>query len=105
MPQWKRDAPADRARYPDERWRGTCARESAALLLRYDHHVVWIGGRAALLLTYAWATQPLDAWLEPLAFEVSFTYARGHPRAPAEVQALVDSLTLRPDDANVERDR
>jgi hypothetical protein len=26
-------------------------------------------------------------------------------RAPAEVQALVDSLTLRPDDANVERDR
>ncbi|MBV9880595.1 MAG: hypothetical protein JO180_08865 [Gemmatirosa sp.] len=96
MPRWSRDTAALRARYPDERWVGTCARGDAALLLRYDHHVVWIGGRPALLLTYGWAAEPLEAQPEPLRFEVSFTYARGHPAAPPAVQALVDGIALAP---------
>jgi hypothetical protein len=94
MPQWSRDSDALRSRYPDERWVGTCSREAAALLLRYDHHVVWVSGRAALLLTYAWAAEGLEAHTEPLAFTISFTYASGHPAAPHEVQALVDGLTF-----------
>ena len=94
MPRWSRDFDALRARYPDERWVGACARADAALLLRYDHHVVWVDGRPALLLTYAWAVEGLDALPEPLAFEVSFTYPRGHPAAPREVQAVVDRIVF-----------
>ena len=96
MPRWNRDADSLQARYPDERWTGSCARSDAGLLLRHDHHVVWIGGRAALLLTSSWATKELDEWEEPLQFEVSFTYPRGHPSAPSEVQAVVDRLDFAP---------
>jgi hypothetical protein len=66
------------------------------VLLRYDHHVVRIGGRPALLLTYGWAATPPEDWPERLRFEVSFTYARGHPAAPPSAQALVDGLTFAP---------
>ena len=96
MPQRSRDLDAPRARYPDERWAATCSREVAARLLRYDHHTAWIDGRPALLLTYHWAAEPLDAQPEPLTFEVSFTYARGHSSAPSDVQALVRTLTFAP---------
>ncbi|HEY3287272.1 MAG TPA: hypothetical protein VGJ96_09185 [Gemmatimonadaceae bacterium] len=96
MPRWSRDAAVLHRRYPDERWVGSCSRADAAFLLRYDHHVVWVGGRPALLLTYAWAAAGLDAHAEPLAFEVSFTYPRGHRAAPREVQAVVDRIPFAP---------
>jgi hypothetical protein len=95
MPQWSRDRSGDAAKYPDERWVATCPRADAALLLRYDHHTVWIQGRPALLRTYHWAATPLDEQPDPLQFEVSFTYAAGHPNAPAPVQAVTDRLTFR----------
>ena len=96
MPRWTRDSAILAERYPDERWVGTCSRADAAVLLRYAHHVVRIGGRPALLLTYPWAAEGLDALAEPLAFAVSFTYPRGHPAAPPDVQALVDRLVFAP---------
>jgi hypothetical protein len=96
MPQWSRDRAVDRAKYPDERRRSRCPRTAAPLLLRYDHHVVWLDGRAALLLTYRWAEQSPDSWPDELPFEVSFTYAPGHPAAPAEVQRIVETLTFSP---------
>lgn len=96
MPQWSRDTAALRARYPDERWTGACSRADAELLLRYDHHVVWVGGRAALLLTYPWAADGIGARPEPLAFEISFTYPRGHPPVPRDVQSVVERITFAP---------
>lgn len=95
MPQWSRDRAADDAKYPDERARADAPPAHRALLRRYDHHVVRLAGRPALLLTYQWdlAPRPPDvAW----SFDVSFTYAPGHPGAPAAVQAVVDSLTFAP---------
>jgi len=94
MPRWSRDPIALRERYPDERWTATCPRADAARLLHYDHHVVWIDGRRALLLTSPWAVTGLEAVPEPLTFEVSFTYPRGHRTAPADVQAIVDRLVF-----------
>ena len=96
MPQWSIDRDAAAARHPDERWVGSCSRDVASILLRYDHHTVWLQGRPALLLTYHWNAAPLAEQAEPLPFTVSFTFARGHPAAPAEVQALVASLELQP---------
>lgn len=96
MPRWTRDPAALRDRYPDERWTGVCPPAAVAMLLRYDHHVVWIGERPALLLTYPWAVEGLADSAAPLAFEVSFTYARGHPPAPREVQAVVDQIAFAP---------
>jgi hypothetical protein len=94
MPQWSRDRAANPSKYPDERARARLPREYAALLRKYDHHVVWIGGRAALLLTYQWDLEPEDD--EALRFvEVSFTYPKGHPTAPPEVQAAIDLLEFR----------
>lgn len=99
MPQWSRDRTVIRAAYPDEWAAGTCSRAHAALLLRYDHHVVRVGGRRALLLTYAWLPEPDPAEADALAFAVSFTYVRGHPPAPAAVQAVVDGIAFRPSPA------
>jgi hypothetical protein len=86
----------DGAKYPDERWRASCPRTAAALLLRYDHHVVWIDGRRALLRTCHGAAEPLSDAAAMLLFEVSFTFAAGHPSAPAEVQAIVDGIAFVP---------
>jgi hypothetical protein len=94
MPQWFRDRSRDAKAYPDERWRADCPREHVALLSRYDHHVVWIAGRPALLLTYHWAADPPADEPESAWFDVSFTYAARHPGAPATVQAVVDGLTF-----------
>jgi hypothetical protein len=106
MPQWSRDQAANRAKYPDERWRSQAPGAIRPLLLRYDHHVVRILGRRALLLTYHW--QAIEQGTVPeggelLPFEVSFTYAPGHPSAPAEVQAIVDSLSFIPVAISTER--
>src|SRR5579864_5574955 len=100
MPQWSRDRAADQAKYPDERSRALAPRAARAVLRRYDHHVVRVEGRAALLLTYHWdSIEQRDALEgeEYLPFDVSFTYPTGHPSAPAEVQAIVDSLKFTPE--------
>jgi hypothetical protein len=99
MPQWSRDRAADQAKYPDERARSYAPQPARRLLRRFDHHVVRVLRRPALLLTYHWdiaAETEDDAGEHLLPFEVSFTYAPGHPVAPAEVQAIVDSLTFTP---------
>jgi hypothetical protein len=96
MPRWNREPVDVRSRYPDERRTGTCSPQDADLLLRYDHHVVWIEGRPALLLTYSWNEQGLEALPEPIAFEVSFTYPTGHPKAPSEVQSIIDGIRFTP---------
>ncbi len=94
MPQWNRDrSPGS---YPDERWQSICPAEAVILLLRYDHHTVWIQGRQALLLTYPWAAEERADSNTARPFEVSFTYAAGHPSAPREVQAVVDRLVFAP---------
>jgi hypothetical protein len=103
MPQWSRDDTLASEKYPDERWVARCPRAAAAQLLAYDHHVVWIGGRAALLRTYHWAADPVDAWPDALPLEVSFTYAAGHPTAPARIQQLVGSLAFAPIAVSTER--
>ena len=51
----------------------------AKLLIRFDHHTVWIGGRLALLRTYSWLCVPESEWPSPLPIRVSFTYAKGTP--------------------------
>ena len=103
MPQWSRDESLARQKYPDDRWRAPCPRDWAARLLRYDHHVVWIGGRAALLRTYHWANQPPEAWPAELVVEVSFTYAAGHPTAPSDIQRFIASLVFTPIEPSTER--
>lgn len=95
MPQWSLDRKAAAKKYPDQRALAVAPVAHQRLLRRYDHHVVQIGGRPALLLTYEWDTivrPPNTEW----PFEVSFTYAAGHPVAPAEVQSVVDSLAFVP---------
>jgi hypothetical protein len=96
MPQWIRDRTDDNSRYPDERYRAVCPREFVTLLLQFDHHVVWIAERPALLLTYRWAELPPEEQERDLSFEVSFTYAAGHPKAPLRVQKLIESFSFSP---------
>ena len=103
MPQWSRDENRARRKYPDECWHARCARADAAKLVVYDHHVVWIGGRAAILRTYQWAAEPVDRWPDELMLVVSFTYAAGHPTAPEHIQRLVASLEFTPIGAGTER--
>jgi hypothetical protein len=103
MPQWFRDRAADQSRYPDERWRAACPPGDVPLLQQYDHHVVWVAGRAALLLTWHWAGEPADDPGAARTFDVSFTYASGHPPAPPPVQAIVDRLVFLPQKSQRER--
>ncbi len=92
MPQWNRDRRD--GSYPDERARAICPANAVELLLRFDHHTVWVNGRRALLRTYPWAGEPSHDPDTGRPFEVSFTYAAGHPSAPPEVQAVVDGLAF-----------
>ena len=94
MPQWSSDRDKIAARHPDERWRALCPVDAIELLLRFDHHVVWLDGRPALLLTYAW--HEIEVRSRPLPCEVSFTFAAGHPTAPVDVQEVARSLTWQP---------
>ena len=106
MPQWSRDRVADQEKYPNERARSLAPRALRPLLRRYDHHVIRVERRPALLLTSHWdAVEEADALARAdlLPFEISFTYAAGHPHAPAEVQAIADSLTFTPVAISTER--
>ena len=92
MPQWNADRARIGEKYRDERVTLSCSRGDAEDFLRYDHHVVWIGDRPALILTYHWNEKPLKEFGEPLEFYLSFTYAPGHPAAPNTIQQKVSRL-------------
>jgi hypothetical protein len=67
-----------------------CAREQAEQLVNYDHHVVHLNGRAGVMLTYKW--MPIEEHTGPFVLTVVFHHAEKHPRAPQEIQSLVDGL-------------
>ena len=69
-----------------------CTPEQAEQLVNYDHHVVRVNGRDGVLLTFNW--MPVEEHEGPLILTVVFHYAEKHPRAPAEIQSLVDRLTF-----------
>lgn len=90
-------APAPAAqRHPDERWRALCPPEFIEQFLRYDHHVVWLEGRPAVLLTYPWHEIDPFPPAHALPLEVSFTFAAGHPPAPPELRAIAQALAWTP---------
>ena len=70
-----------------------CTREQAAQLVDYDHHVVRVNGRDGVMLTYVW--MPLEEHAGPFVLTVVFHHIEKHPRAPEEIQFIVDGLTFR----------
>ena len=93
VPQWSSKKIDCARKYSDELWTAPCIdRELAKLLIRFDHHTVWLDGRLALLRTYSWLSIPEKVWPTPLPISVSFTYAKGHPAAPQDVQDAVARL-------------
>jgi len=85
-----------RRAHPDERLRAPCTRELVRRLLPFDHHIVWLQGRPAVLLTYPLLELDVDRAPEPIWCEASVTYAAGHPTAPAEIQAIARLLPWEP---------
>lgn len=101
-----RPAPADLA--------ALCTRAQAERLAPYDHHRVRVQGRWGILLTYHWAESGdaigVAGALEPRQVLISLDPGRSHgltperiralihahPPAPAEIQALVDTLAFQP---------
>lgn len=69
-----------------------CTREQAEQLVNYDHHVVRVNGREGVMLTYEW--MPVEGHVGPFVLTVVFRYAEKHPRAPGEIQSIVDRLTF-----------
>jgi hypothetical protein len=67
--------------------------DAVARLRETDHHVVRVGERPGLLLTYhLWAAEP-----PPVARAyVLFQHVAGHPAAPPDVERVVRALTFRP---------
>ncbi len=69
-----------------------CTREQAEELVNYDHHVVRVNERNGVMLTGAW--MPVQEHAGPFILTVVFHYADKHPRAPEQIQAIVDGLTF-----------
>lgn len=69
-----------------------CTREQAEQLVSYDHHVVQVNDRPGVMLTYEW--MPLDEHTGPFILTVVFHHVEKHPRAPQEVQSVVDGLSF-----------
>jgi hypothetical protein len=67
-----------------------CTRAQAERLVNHDHHVVEVNGRPGVMLTYEW--MPLEQHTGPFLLTVVFHHAESHPRAPREIQSLVDTL-------------
>lgn len=67
-----------------------CTRVQAGQLANYDHHVVHVNGRPGVMLTYEW--MPLEEHTGPFLLTVVFHHAEKHPRAPHEIQSIVDTL-------------
>lgn len=78
--------------YPDQAV-AICTRPQAEQLADYDHHTVQVDGRAGVMLTGEW--MPLEGHRGPFVLTVVFHYAEKHPKAPAQVQAVVDGLAFR----------
>jgi hypothetical protein len=70
----------------------TCTREQAEQLANYDHHVVNVKSRAGVMLTYREAWMPIEEHAGPSVLTVVFHHVEGHPRAPQEIQSIVDKL-------------
>ena len=77
--------------YPDQAV-AICTREQAEQLVKYDHHAVNVKGRMGVMLTYEWL--PVEEHTGPFALTVVFHHAEKHPRAPEEVQSIVDELSF-----------
>ena len=75
--------------YPDQAV-ALCSREQAKQLVSYDHHVVQVDGRAGVMLTHEW--MPIEEHTGPFLLTVVFHSAEKHPRAPGEIQSIVDEL-------------
>jgi hypothetical protein len=69
-----------------------CTREQAQQLVNYDHHVLEVSGRLGVMLTYDW--MPIREHAGPFILTVVFHHAEKHPRAPQEIQSIVDELTF-----------
>jgi hypothetical protein len=69
-----------------------CTREQVQQLVNYDHHVVEVNGRAGVLLTYRAAWMPIEEHAGPFLLTIVFHHAEQHPRAPEEIQSIVDDL-------------
>lgn len=75
--------------YPDQAI-AICSHEQAGQLVKYDHHVVRVGGRAGVMLTYEW--MPVEEHAGPFILTVVFHHVEKHPPAPEEIQSIVDGL-------------
>jgi hypothetical protein len=69
-----------------------CTREQAEQLVDFDHHVIDVSGRAGVMLTYEW--MPIEEHAGPFVLTVVFHHAEKHPRAPEEIQSIVDMLAF-----------
>ena len=67
-----------------------CTRAQAEQLVKYDHHVVIVNSRPAVMLTYEW--MPVEEHADPFVLTVVFHHAEKHPPAPQEIQSIVDGL-------------
>jgi hypothetical protein len=67
-----------------------CTREQAERLVSYDHHVVYVNGRAGVMLTFEW--MPVEEHTGPFILTVVFHHVEKHPRALQEIQSIVDGL-------------
>lgn len=85
MPRWNNQIQPHQAT-------SICTREQAEQLARYDHHVVNVNDRPGVMLTYEW--MPVEENTGPFVLTVVFQYAEKHPRAPEEIQRIVDKLSF-----------
>ena len=67
-----------------------CTREQAEQLVLYDHHVIYVDGRPGVMLTYEW--MPVEEHTGPFVLTVVFQHVEKHPRAPEQIQAIVNRL-------------
>jgi hypothetical protein len=70
-----------------------CTRAQAEQLVSYGHHVVQVNGRPGVMLTYQW--MPVEEHTGPFLLTIVFHHAEKHPRAPREVQSVVNALQFR----------
>jgi hypothetical protein len=86
----------------DEQLFAACTCEQAEQLVGYDHHRVWVEGRAGILLTYHW--MPLEEATEPLLLKVVFhKSASQHPAAPPDIQRLINQVQFRHNSNEINR--
>ena len=69
-----------------------CTRQQAEQLVRYDHHVVNVNARPGVMLTYEW--MPVEEHTGPFVLTVVFQHVEKHPRAPEEIQRIVEKLSF-----------